>query len=613
MKEISLVSLVVLTQVIMIPFFLEFNINAKMLFFSLVFLFLFFIDKNRKIQVSILNYLFVIIIFLFLSSAFLSEYFFTSTLLVLSLFVFLVYTSIYLPIKFEKKEFITYFFSGFQFFIVIAACFGLYEYSTFSVLGKSHGALIPYLVPASKGLRVAGIYGQPNLFALLLVTGIFVFLYQHLHNRNIGLSRFPKLNYLPLLTVSVVFFMTGSRAGLLAFLITFLLLIWLIARKCYLKGDKEKFKKFIQLTCVFLIAFGISYGLNCYMTATGTGVRGFGVSGSSADSRLVFWLSAILIFLDHPWFGVGLGNYKFYQPAYVNEAHDLLGFVPFNAMNYTNWAHNELLQLLCEGGIFVFLIVVFLLGCFFYQFYLFSAGKRQWPPLKLYSHLLLIPFLIQSMFSWPLRHPALLVLFFTFLGILLSQYKYETLIMPTWCHRLIRSVALFGLLIVLLVGYQEVRMGSFTRHLDQDPLLHSFSEFELLANNPYSEYPLLLNMIPRYAVALMSGRNNDYAELILPYAEKIVDLQGTHGQWFNLSLIYHFLDRDYDARQSVNMAINLWPVKDEYWNFQHYLNMREASKQTGRSLEEFLPIPPGGKAEDLSGISDFYDRIKKVK
>ena len=324
-------------------------------------------------------------------------------------------------------------------------------------------------------------------------------------------------------------------------------------------------------------------------------------------------MSTLLIFLDYPWFGVGLGNYKFYLPKYLNEAHDLLGFVPYEAMNYTNWAHNELLQLLCEGGIFVFLILLFLLGCFFYQLFLFGVGKKQWTPLKLYIHLFLMPFLIQSMFSWPLRHPALLVLFFTFLGILLSQYKYKALIIPLWGRQLFRSIVLCGLFIVLLVGYQEIRMKTFVRHLDQKDLPLSFSAFELLVQNPYSEYPLLVNMTSRYVLAATQDQNIVFAEQILPYVKKIADLQGVHWQWFNLSLIYHLLERDSDAKQAVNRAISLWPVDEKYWAFHHYLNMLEAAKQTGRPLEEFLPIPPGGTVTDLTGISDFYDRIKDNK
>ena len=272
MKKIPLVALVILSQVIMTPFFFGFNTVAKILFFSLAFFFLLLFDNNRKFHVSIADYAFVIILLIFLFSAFLSKYLFTSSLLVMSLFLFFVYASFYLPVKFEKKEFISYFFSGFQLFIVIAACFGLYEYSSFVVLGESNGPLIPYLIPASKSLRISGIYGQPNLFALLMVSGIFVFLYRHLHFKGFSVCRLPILSCLPLLTVSVVLFLTGSRAGLLAFLMTFLILVWLIARKCYLKNNKEKLKKFIQLSFVFMFAFGISYLLNYYMGATTAGV-----------------------------------------------------------------------------------------------------------------------------------------------------------------------------------------------------------------------------------------------------------------------------------------------------------------------------------------------------
>ena len=62
--------------------------------------------------------------------------------------------------------------------------------------------------------------------------------------------------------------------------------------------------------------------------------------------------------------------------------------------------------------------------------------------------------------------------------------------------------------------------------------------------------------------------------------------------------------------QAVTVAIDLWPTEQGYWGFQHYLNMLKASEKTGRSVNDFLPIRPGGTADDLKGLFDFNDRIK---
>lgn len=480
----------------------------------------------------------------------------------------------------------------YTFFIVIASVLGLYEYFSSLFLGISKKMLIPYLLPPNLDTRVVGIFGQSNFFALLLLSGLLVFLYLHLHDDSFLPRRFKKLKYLPVFLVVLVFFLTGSRAGLLALTLTYLPLCWLIVRKRYLADNAIGRRQFIQISCVLILAFGLSSLLN--LLAGSAPVRELGSTGISADARLLFWTSALLIFLDHPWFGVGLDNFRFYLPQYINQAHDTLGFVQYEAMGYTKWAHNEMLQLLCEGGIFAFTIIVLLLGYFFLQLILYATGHRQWSALKLYSHLFLLPFIVQSMFSWPMRHSAILILFFTFLGFLVSQYPVKALIVPVWGQLVFRFGSICGLLLLLSIGIQEVRMGSFVQNLDHRNIQASFPEFKQLVANSYAEYPLLSKIVPRYVYAAMKGNDIDLAEKMLPYVKKLVDLQGAHWQWYNLSIIYHLLQQEKEAKLAVEQAIHLYPTDQTYWSFLHYLNMLKASRDTGRPVEDFYPHPPGG-------------------
>jgi O-antigen ligase len=526
------------------------------------------------------------------------------------LVTFGIYSIYFLPEFFSDKVFFNYFCSAYQFFIVIISCLGLYGYSSFAVIGKGQGDLIPYLMPVNRALRSSGIYGQSNLFALVLLTGILVLVYSHLHNNKWITYQFPNLIYLPLLTVSVAFFLTGSRAGFLAFLFSIGTLIWLILRKRYLQCDNQQKMLFAKILCVLVLGFIVSCVLNYFLSSSG-GARAVVVSGRSLDARLVFWTSAVLIFLDYPWFGVGLGNYKYYISQYMNEAHDILGFVQYDALGYTKWAHNELLQLLCECGIFVFLIVFMMLFLYVYQIFQYGKGKYDWTPLKMFSYLFLMPFIVQSMFSWPMRHPALLILFSTFLGLLLSQHQFKAVSrLPSWWKIAIRLVALAGLVFILSLGYQERQLRFFASRLEGSDLTITLNEFESLVLNPYLELPLLLNVTPRYVQAAMRKHDVDFAGKIFPYVKRLAMSQGAHWQWYNLSLTYHLLGKDSDAQSAVQRAIDLWPVEKRYWNFQHYLNMLKASRTTGRPIEDFFPIPPGGAAEDLEGLFDFDDRPK---
>jgi O-antigen ligase len=598
--------LIISINVIIIPQFFDIDIEAKFIFFFSGFLLFFIFHELNKIQfVTLIILIFGVILCSLNNKSGLLSFKYLIFFTILWIFVE-VSRDLFSRYRFESCN---YFFNFYLFFIVFVSAFGLYEYYDFFLLGKSNGMLIPYFLPENVGIRVGGIYGQPNIFSLSLLVGLIVFLYQHLHSANFSNCRFPKLTYLPFLTVALTFFLTGSRAGLLGLSLTYLPLCWLVVRKRYLTGDADSRRKFLHLSCALLLAYGLSYALNYF--AASEAVRGLGEIGVPAEARFVFWTSAILIFLDHPWFGVGLDNYQFYLPKYVNQAHDLLGFVQYEAMGYTKWAHNELLHLLCEGGIFVFLVVVFLLGCFFYQLYLYAVGRKQWSPLKLYSHLFLLPFILQSMFCWPMRHPALLVLFFTFLGLLLSQYPYKTVIVPPWGRVVMRGVVLCGLVIILLVGHQELRMGSLAHNMDRENVQASFPEFVRLAAHPYSEYPLLLKITPRFVQAALQDKDVEFAEQILPYVKKLVDLQGAHWQWYNLGLVYHLLEREDEAKQAATQAIRLRPTNDDYWSFQHYLNILTAAKKTGRSLEEFISKSGGDvPVSDIREMLNFDDCIK---
>lgn len=593
---------ILMAQIIVIPFFFHIDSVAKPLFISLFLVFTVFkYDKYLSCN-SYYSYAVLLVCVLFCSS--LSLYGATLLLYLVLLFLY----SLVLSGLNRKCQFSDTFFEYYSVFVVFVSSLGLYEYFSFISVGISKSMLIPYILPADKGFRIAGIYGQPNLFALLLVLGVFVFIYHHLHNQVFVKARFSILKFLPLLTVSTTFFLTGSRAGLLALTLTYFLLTWLIVRKRYLFDNTRALREFLALSFVLLLAFCTAFLLNSLFSSESA--RGISAIGVSADARFIFWTSAFLIFLDHPWFGVGLGNYQYYLPQYVNKAHELLGFVPYEAMGHTKWAHNEIMQLLCEGGIFVFLIIVFLLLIYFYHFYLVLSKGKMYSPLKLYSHLFLLPFILQSLFSWPMRHPSLLLIFFTLLGVLLSQCSQYDFTFHRWIYKSIRILVCSGILFVLFIGYQEFQMGMFARQIDSDNIQTSISDFKQLVKAPYIEFPLLLKITPRYVFSALDGNDVEFAQEILPYVKRLVELQGSYWQWYNLALMYHLVGNEKLASMAIVEAIELRPTKQMYWSFQHYLNMLKASRMTGRPVESFLPIPPGGAREDLEGLFDFDDRFK---
>lgn len=609
-KKYYIYVLIFTLQFFFLPVFFNFNINAKFFLFAFVVSILLLLLDIKSLN---LHFPPIVIVALFSLGALSSfgAYHRPSAFIATGIFLLLlVYGLLIFPSIFSRGL-DCLFFSLFLVFIQVVSSLGLYQYFSFFFSGKTTVPLIPYLLPPNKTPRVAGIYGQPNLFALLLVVGILVYIFLHLHKDILFKSSnrlIIKARYLPLMTTSLVFFLTGSRAGLIALVLSLMFIVLFFARRNWLSKGSVFRLEIINTFLAIAVAYLMYFLLNKYMAMLPD--RGFTDVGMSADARFVFWTASLLIFLNHPWIGVGLDNFKFFLPKYINSAHDFLGFAEYEAMGYTQWSHNELLQLLCEGGT-LGLVIVGILLFYFLKFTTLFRKNKNYSLRYFFSYLFLLPFIVQSMFSWPLRHPSLLILFFSFIGSLLTHYPGRSIPVSRWKERLVRSLTICVLLVAMWVGYSGIQMGSFFHNKDyKDNVQSSFIEFEQLEKNPFLQHPLLLETIPTYVRTAYHDKDIVFAKKVLPYCEELVDLHGAHWQWFNLSLLYYVLKQNDDSLSAINQAIKLQPMKQKYWAFQHYLNMLKASEETGRPLEDFLPIPPGGTIEDLKGIFNFDDGIK---
>jgi putative inorganic carbon (HCO3(-)) transporter len=138
----------------------------------------------------------------------------------------------------------------------------------------------------------------------------------------------------------VALFLTQSRGGLLALVGVLIIAVWLLVPRLIAR---------ITLLCVSALACILLLPplLNHFE-------RLQGVNDFTEVTRLLTWQAAATLFLDHPFLGVGYGNFRFLSSDLVP------GAVPG-----TLDAHNLYLQLLAETGIVGFLTFAVLLGAFF--------------------------------------------------------------------------------------------------------------------------------------------------------------------------------------------------------------------------------------------------------
>jgi putative inorganic carbon (HCO3(-)) transporter len=125
-------------------------------------------------------------------------------------------------------------------------------------------------------------------------------------------------------------FMSGSRGGVLAFAAGMVLLLWFRRPALALGGAAA------GLAALFLVP---NPWVSRLANLTEVDVYAY--------SRLAIWKSSLKMMFDHPWFGVGLGQFEYFSPRYafpVTSHWARYGRVAENA-------HNEYLQVGAEMGV----------------------------------------------------------------------------------------------------------------------------------------------------------------------------------------------------------------------------------------------------------------------
>ncbi len=113
----------------------------------------------------------------------------------------------------------------------------------------------------------------------------------------------------------------------------------------------------------------------------------FDMGYQSNSERVLLWKSSIHMFEEYPITGVGLGNFtKLYQEKYI---------LPEAVERNLGHAHNNILHVLVETGIFGALAYIGMFGYFLYESYLRWRRQGCWEALVFF--LATAGFLLQGM------------------------------------------------------------------------------------------------------------------------------------------------------------------------------------------------------------------------
>jgi O-antigen ligase len=136
-------------------------------------------------------------------------------------------------------------------------------------------------------------------------------------------------------------------------------------------------------------------------------------SASILEARQYHWGNTLYMIKEHPWRGVGLGNWQFAYPLYMKSYQK---DSCFNFDVQVTRSHNDYLQLAAECGVGAFVIFLLLWGRQFFRVWKIGrhhdAGNLQYP---LFCSLL--AFSVIMMFSFPLQMGYSRMFFFYLLAL----------------------------------------------------------------------------------------------------------------------------------------------------------------------------------------------------
>ncbi|MCD6219779.1 O-antigen ligase family protein [Candidatus Calescamantes bacterium] len=375
-------------------------------------------------------------------------------------------------------------------------------------------------------------FGNPNFFSAylnILFPMSFLFSLHHLRRKKI-LIGVPSL-IISLLSLSLIYIVRGRAAatGTIAGILTLII----IYRRELLKNKR----KIVFSLCLFFIVGGtFSYILPMQNTIKEKFQED--LEKGTLGIRVKIWQGTWRMILARPLVGWGLGTFLIVYPDFRVPEY----FLNPHAVNATDHAHNELLEIWSETGIIGLIIFLTLL------LLSLREGKKKFDKSGNFIFPALIAGIIgllgNNLFGVNLRYPSSSIFFFAFLGLLYAlpphnkerflslklslSTRYKTLLL------ILFSIA--GGWIFFNVGVKEnisqihLRKGIILRKkLIWDKAIPEY--LKSLAWNPY-------NLRARYRLAFAYASTNNLEEAINEYL-KIKELAPHYAEVdFNLGALY---------------------------------------------------------------------------
>lgn len=571
-----------------------FHLSFKM-FVYIVFvpIFLIFLSSLKTVKFSLLSiFIAIFLVYSFFVTIF--GYYIYDGLFLLY-FLFAVYITF---ISLENNQQRNLIIDGLFLIAYFGVLFTIFEY-TMKSSDWMNIVIIPDFFYISNITSIGGFLYQPNLNALLINLGLIITMFKIVHIKAAE-NRWEILNhYIIYLFFAFAASVTASRAGMLAIFCVFAV-IFIAKRFGSLELTKQNKKRLIYLFIIYIAVFAF----NKYSPFEKFAHQGL-IADNSIDERLMIWVSTILLWLKHPFFGTGLETFKFLNNPYQIKALHILQF-PSDIIGNFTWTHNEPLQILEELGIFAFIPIVF--GSIFYYIKTIRSVRNinSW----IIPALLMI-FFVQAGLSWPLRHPALLGVFFIILA--LSNNKFVISIKGKIKNIFLITAALIYVIssVFMFSNIKDDVKYSLSTHKDKYAKLNRLyklsdnrylfwmasSGFLHIALPYYMKKTTGVSHIPIFKDDIKDIKMTDIDRARTAILKKKIlieakEAEKLHKIWiseYNLGMAYLFDGDLKKAKYYAKKGIAMNPNADYLWQLLHYINVKKASIISSKPIKNFLP------------------------
>jgi O-antigen ligase len=406
----------------------------------------------------------------------------------------------------------------------------------------------------------------------------------------------------------IVTYSVGSNGGLIIGLFLAAILAWQ-------KRDILEIRNKLILKRLFLLAGVLVLVTAFYVIPNPWNGRGESIFQQAFGSerwkeggstRVVIWLNTIEIIKVHPVLGVGTGNFTF---RYLDTVAPKVLAVPhyrFYSGEYTNAAHNELMQAWAETGIIGMLLLFSLVVSYYW------LAWKAWKKVedKLEAGLLLgsiggITALAgYGMMSYPFHLPSACLSFLLLISIpsvILMRNSVEEVpvtpapvpVPPAW-FRILKNTTILILFIVVSVWlylplWAEIEFKQGKTELaygDIEAALEDFNKASSLADHADAQFNIA-------EIYLKQGQFDEALKYYLKSAEKRKD----KNVYYGLAMVYYLKGDGSKAAQYLEPLVFRTPQNPMYWKMLWLAYLKSGDTQKAEQAH--------GQYEKLSTASPF--------